>query len=45
MKNLAIILTAIALASCAEFEGNGVSVGFEYFDPDTGLKVDLHTAK
>lgn len=44
MKTIAIIIT-LALASCAGFEGNGVSVGFEYIDPDTGVKVDLTTAK
>lgn len=44
MKTLALII-GLALASCAEFAGNGVSVGVSYEDPANGLSVDLHTAK
>lgn len=44
MRSLAAFLALLA-CSCAEFAGNGVSIGATWQDPDTGVTVDLRTAK
>lgn len=45
MKTIALALALTLLAGCAGWEGNGISIGVHFEDPDLGLKVDAQTAK
>lgn len=43
---LVIVLAALWLVTgCASFEGNGITLGISYDEPNTGAHVELHTAK
>lgn len=42
---VAVMSLCNILTSCAEFSGNGVTLGVQWEDPDNNVKVDLRTAK
>lgn len=45
MKPLAAILIALALPRCVPLEGNGITLGVNWTDPNTGAQVEISTAK
>ena len=42
---LAAIFATLTLASCSQFEGNGITLSVEYEDAKSGLKAQIETAK